>query len=121
MQNRKKGPGPTSTLSEYYAEITPRMKITRTQSDEKEQSRTESPTKRTETEAIDYVESPEIKRKLFPKIKNGYNTGFTSSSLPNSELHPILKRIEDKVFIGTKKAFTIYKSFDVDNDGMVIF
>ena len=67
-----------------------------------------------------YEDSPQlshIKRKLFPRIKNGYNTGFTTSSYQSPELTPILKRIEDKVFVGTQKAYTVYKSFDVDKDG----
>ena len=49
--------------------------------------------------------------------KHNYDTGFTESFQKDIDLHPVLQRIEDKVFHGNLRAFQVFKQFDVDKDG----
>lgn len=121
VQNKVHGPAPPSELIEYNSE--PKSGTKRSSSQEFEGADDSklgesSAGNRAFTETNQIEKSPDLGKRFYSTLKNGYNTGLTSVMLPSPDLNPILKRIEDRVFVGTKKAFTIYKSFDVDQDGI---
>ena len=113
-----KGPAPPKELLEYKLSSIPENPQCDAAESDREGSQQGGPlnSKRSSVQ-LQYEDSPVIKKNLFSKLSNGYNTGITRRMLPDSDLNPILKRIEDRVFAGTSRAFKIYKSFDVDKDG----
>lgn len=60
---------------------------------------------------------------MFEKLPQFASTSYWRQSGFNSSLSvdvkSVLKKFEDQVFCGTKRAYDVYKSFDTDKDGYV--
>ena len=48
-----------------------------------------------------------------------YDTGHAATYHKEGDLHPILQRIESRIFNVRPRAFHVFKNFDVDKDGKV--
>ena len=46
-----------------------------------------------------------------------YDTGHMPSHGQVNDIHPILQRIESRLFNARPRAYQVFKNFDVDNDG----